>query len=136
MKLTQYFFKFFFLVSISFSQIVDVFISDWYIGYRSSPTYNAALELYNPKDEPIDLSNYILRRTQNGSHWMETSWIRLEGILPANSTSVISRDASDQSLKEYADFLDPDEFLKHTGDDGFKVTTICLLYTSPSPRDA
>ena len=36
---------------------IDLFISDWYIGYRSSPTYNAALELYNPKDEPIDLSN-------------------------------------------------------------------------------
>ena len=32
----------------------DLFISDWYIGYRSSPTYNAAVELYNPKEEPID----------------------------------------------------------------------------------
>ncbi len=106
---------------------IDLFISDWYVGYRGNPIYNTAVELYNPKSEPIDLSNYILRRTSNGSHWMETSWIRLEGILPANSTYVISREASDQSLKDYADFLDPNEFLKHTGDDGFKVTTIEYL---------
>ena len=39
--------------------LFDLFISDWYIGYRSSPTYNAAVELYNPKEEPVDLSNYI-----------------------------------------------------------------------------
>ena len=58
---------------------------------------------------------------------METSWIRLDGILPANSTYVISREASDQSLKDCANFLDPDEFLKHTGDDGFKITTIEYL---------
>ena len=106
---------------------LDLFISDWYVGFRGNPTYNTAVELYNPKSEPIDLSNYILRRTSNGSHWMETSWIRLDGILPANTTYVISRQASDESLRECADFLDPDEFLKHTGDDGFKITTIEYL---------
>ena len=31
------------------------------------------------KSEPIDLSNYILRRTSNGSHWMKQT-VRLEGI--------------------------------------------------------
>ena len=106
---------------------LDLFISDWYVGFRGNPTYNTAAEIYNPKNEPVDLSNYILRRTSNGSHWMETSWIRLDGILPANSTYVISREASDQSLKDCANFLDPDEFLKHTGDDGFKITTIEYL---------
>ena len=50
---------------------LDLFISDWYVGFRKF----TAVELYNPKSEPIDLSNYILRRTSNGSHWMETSWI-------------------------------------------------------------
>ena len=106
---------------------LDLFISDWYVGFRGNPTYNTAVELYNPKSEPIDLSNYILRRTSNGSHWMETSWIRLDGILPANTTYVISREASDQSLKDCANYLDPNEFLKHTGDDGFKITTIEYL---------
>ena len=106
---------------------IDLFISDWYIGYRSSPTYNAALELYNPKDEPIDLSNYILRRTQNGSHWMESSWIRLDGVLPPNSTYVVTRQASDESIQNCADFVEPDEFLKHNGDDGIKITHIGYL---------
>ena len=106
---------------------LDLFISDWYVGFRGSPTYNTAVELYNPKNESINLSNYVIRRTSNGSHWMETSWVRLDGILPANSTYVISREASDQSLKDYADFLDPDDFLKHTGDDGFKITTLEYL---------
>ncbi len=106
---------------------IDLFISDWYIGHRSSPTYNAALELYNPKEEPIDLSNYILRRTQNGSHWMETSWIRLEGILPPQTTYVLTRSASDQSLQDCADLVEPDDFLKHNGDDGIKVTNIAYL---------
>ena len=105
----------------------DLFISDWYIGYRSSPTYNAAVEMYNPKEEPIDLSNYILRRTQNGSHWMESSWIRLDGILPPNSTYVLTRAASDLALQNCADMVEPDEFLKHNGDDGFKITHIGYL---------
>ncbi len=106
---------------------IDLFITDWYIGYRSSPTYNAAVELYNPKEEPIDLSNYILRRTQNGSHWMETSWIRLDGILPPQTTYVVTRSASDQSIQDCSDLIEPDEFLKHNGDDGFKVTHIGYL---------
>ena len=106
---------------------LDLFISDWYIGYRSSPTYNAAVELYNPKEDPIDLSNYILRRTQNGSHWMETSWIRLDGILPPNSTYVLTRASSDLALQNCADMVEPDEFLKHNGDDGFKITHIGYL---------
>ena len=106
---------------------LDLFISDWYIGHRSSPTYNAAVELYNPKEDPIDLSNYILRRTQNGSHWMETSWIRLDGILPPNSTYVLTRASSDLALQNCADMVEPDEFLKHNGDDGFKITHIGYL---------
>ena len=106
---------------------LDLFISDWYIGYRGSPTYNAAVELYNPKEDPIDLSNYILRRTQNGSHWMESSWIRLDGILPPNSTFVLTRAASDVSIQNCSDMVEPDEFLKHNGDDGFKVTHIGYL---------
>ena len=111
---------------------LDLFISDWYIGYRGSPTYNAAVELYNPKEEPIDLSNYILRRTQNGSHWMESSWIRLSGILPPNSTYVLSRAASDLALQNCADLVEPDDFLKHNGDDGFKITHIGYLPESLS----
>ena len=83
--------------------------------------------MYNPTSQPIDLSNYILRRTQNGSHWLSTSWIRLSGILPPNETYVLTRQASDASLQECADLSEPDDFLKHNGDDGFKITHIGYL---------
>ena len=111
---------------------VDLFISDWYIGYRSNPTYNNLIELYNPKSEPINLSNYIIRRTSNGSHWMESSWVRLSGVLPAQTTYVITRASADISMTSVADYIDPDEFFKHNGDDGFAITSIEHLPVSLS----
>ena len=58
---------------------------------------------------------------------MESSWIRLDGVLPPNSTYVITRQASDESIQNCADFIEPDEFLKHNGDDGIKITHIGYL---------
>ena len=63
---------------------------------------------------------------------MESSWIRLEGILPPNSTYVLTRAASDLALQNCADMVEPDEFLKHNGDDGFKITHIGYLPESLS----
>tara|TARA_B100000900_G_scaffold399757_1_gene402661 strand:- start:377 stop:1210 length:834 start_codon:yes stop_codon:yes gene_type:complete len=58
---------------------------------------------------------------------MESSWIRLDGILPPNSTYVLTRAASDLALQNCSDMVEPDEFLKHNGDDGFKITQIGYL---------
>ena len=58
---------------------------------------------------------------------MESSWIRLDGVLPPNSTYVVTRQASDESIQNCADFVEPDEFLKHNGDDGIKITHIGYL---------
>ena len=58
---------------------------------------------------------------------MESSWIRLDGVLPPNSTYVVTRQASDESIQNCADFIEPDEFLKHNGDDGIKITHIGYL---------
>ena len=63
---------------------------------------------------------------------MESSWIRLSGILPPNSTYVLSRAASDLALQNCADLVEPDDFLKHNGDDGFKITHIGYLPESLS----
>ena len=54
---------------------LDLFISDWYIGYRSSPTYNAAVELYNPKK--IRLIYLIIFFDE---HKMEVTGWRLAGL--------------------------------------------------------
>ena len=39
--------QFIFFSSLAQSQIVDLFISDWYIGYRGDGTYNNVIELYS-----------------------------------------------------------------------------------------
>ena len=72
MKLKKYFFNLFFLLSCSFGQIVDVFISDWYIGWRGDGVYNNLVEIYNPKEDTVNLADYLFRRTQNGSGWLST----------------------------------------------------------------
>ena len=69
MKSKSYLFSFFLFTSISFAQIVDVFFSDYYIGWRGGGIYNNLFELYNPKEDTIDLADYVIRRSQIGSEW-------------------------------------------------------------------
>ena len=69
MKSISYLFSFFLFTSISFAQIVDVFFSDYYIGWRGGGIYNNLFELYNPKEDTSDLADYVIRRSQNGSEW-------------------------------------------------------------------
>ena len=61
------FFIFLFCFSSVKSQVVDLFISDWYIGWRGDGVYNNLVELYNPKEDTINLTDYLFRRTQNGN---------------------------------------------------------------------
>ena len=44
----------------TFSQIVDIFFSDYYIGWRGGGIYNNLFELYNPKEDTIDLADYVI----------------------------------------------------------------------------
>ena len=65
-------FIFLFCFSSVKSQVVDLFISDWYIGWRGDGVYNNLVELYNPKEDTINLTDYLFRRTQNGSDWLSS----------------------------------------------------------------
>ena len=140
MKLLQNLFKIFLFISISLAQIVDVFISDWYIGWRGDGVYNNLVEIYNPKEDTVSLADYLFRRTQNGSGWLSTDpdhFMRVAGIIPPGETFAFTRAAADPTVVECANrtydggepagYVDPDAFMKHNGN--------CLLYTSPSPRD-
>ena len=69
MKSFNHLFSLLLFTSISFSQIVDVFFSDYYIGWRGSGVYNNLFELYNPKEDTVNLADYVIRRSQNGSEW-------------------------------------------------------------------
>ena len=56
-------FKRYFLICSLFLSAVtgqDLFISDWYAGIREAPVYSQMIELYNPTDSDIDLSDYAL----------------------------------------------------------------------------
>ena len=93
--------SFIFIISTSYAQVVDLFISDWYIGWRGDGVYNNLVELYNPKEDTINLADYLFRRTQNGSGWLSTDadhMIRLSGIIPPGGTFAITRAAADEAL--------------------------------------
>lgn len=82
-----------FIPYIAFSQeCVEIFISEYVEGTFN----NKAIELYNPTDQEIDLSNYRLFRYSNGSTSAgATKQIDLGGIMPPISCYVIVIDKTD-----------------------------------------
>ena len=85
MKLLQNLLTFIFFISISLAPFVDEFISVWYIGWRGVGVYNNLVEIYNPKEDTVNLADYLFRRTQNGSGWLSTDpdhFMRVAGIIP------------------------------------------------------
>ena len=128
------FIVFLFCLSSVKSQVVDLFISDWYIGWRGDGVYNNLVELYNPKEDTINLADYLFRRTQNGSDWLSSDpdhMIRMSGIIPPGGTFAITRAAANEALVNCANqttsggdaagYVDPDAFLKQNGNDAFGV---------------
>lgn len=79
----------------SFSQeleCVEIFISEYVEGWSN----NKAIELYNPTNESIDLSNYRLERYSNGSTVADANQrLPLSGIMPPISCWVIVLDKRD-----------------------------------------
>ena len=84
-----------FISSMLFSQeCVTIFISEYVEGWSN----NKAIELYNPTDESIDLSNYRLERFSNGSSSSAANQkLVLSGIMPPLSVYVIVIDQRDTS---------------------------------------
>ena len=130
------FYKTNFLITItsSFLFCQDPIISVWYIGTRVSGggPYNHYIELYNPTEQPIDLSQYALIKGHGQSNnveqqagWGNTlansgvSFNRLPSfnLFPGQSYG-ISRDVSHVSLQNHADLILEDEgVLSVSGDD-------------------
>lgn len=130
------FYKTFFLIISTTSYLFcqDPIISVWYIGTRVSGggPYNHYIELYNPTEEPIDLSQYALIKGHGQSNSVEqqagwgntlansgVSFNRLPGfILFPGQSYGISRDVSHESLQNHADLILEDEgILSVSGDD-------------------
>lgn len=84
-----------FISGIVFSQdpeCVEIFISEYIEGWSN----NKAIELYNPTNEEVDLSNYRLERYSNGSTVAGADkQLNLSGVMPPISCYVIVIDKRD-----------------------------------------
>ncbi|MCF7826785.1 MAG: T9SS type A sorting domain-containing protein [Candidatus Marinimicrobia bacterium] len=126
-KLLQALLLFVMLISVGLSQ--DPIISIYYIGTRESPVYNHYLEIYNPTDQIIDLSQYAIikghgQSDATGYGWGNeapnsgVSFYRLAGTLFPGGSFGMSRDVSHASLQNISDVVFEDEcVLAISGDD-------------------
>jgi len=76
----------FFASTFSYAQnCSDLFISEYVEGWSN----NKAVEIYNPTDDPIDLSQYMIIRYSNGStSATSANAVQLDGILGAKDVHV------------------------------------------------
>ena len=85
-----------FLISgINAQNCTDLFISEYVEGSYN----NKAIELYNPTNEAVDLSNYSLSRWSNGSQQPLTTV--LSGTIAANDAFVVGLDKRDPNGEGY-----------------------------------
>ena len=83
---------------LSSSQCTDLFISEYIEGWSN----NKAIELYNPTDAAVDLSDYRLERYSNGATAAQDNQkVNLSGTLEANSVVVIVLDKQDPDGVDY-----------------------------------
>jgi endonuclease YncB( thermonuclease family) len=88
--------------------------------YVEGSAYNRALELYNPTEGIVDMSQYAIRIYEDGSETVYTE-VLLEGMLPALETHVLAHALADAFLTSKADALSA--LLAFNGND-----TIALVY--------
>lgn len=75
-----------FTVGSTFAQDCSkIFISEYVEGWSN----NKALEIYNPTNQPVDLSEYVVARYSNGSNTATVSnAVQLSGIIPPHDVYV------------------------------------------------
>ncbi len=87
----------------------DLFFSE----YIEGSSYNKALEIYNPTDATIDLSEYQLWQISNGGDWPEYT-VDISGQLAPGDVFVVCHEDADPAMTAHADLLIT---LYHNGDD-------------------
>ncbi len=95
------------------AQCTELFFSE----YCEGSSQNKALEIYNPTQNPIDLSQYVIRRYSNGS-FTATESLTLSGTLAPSDVVVIANGPLDSA-----------------GGFGAVVTALYALADIPSPGD-
>ena len=102
----------------SYGQYSDLFISM----YAEGSSSNKFIEIYNGTGSSIDLSNYMIKGTNNGGDWKEARNLNLTGSITDGDVYVIAADQADASILAVADLsLSYESALHYNGDDAIAL---------------
>ena len=102
----------------SYGQYSDLFISV----YAEGSSSNKFIEIYNGTGSSIDLSNYMIKGTNNGGDWKEARNLSLTGSISDGDVYVIAADQADASILAVADLsLSYESALHYNGDDAIAL---------------
>ncbi len=83
------------LSQTAFSQCSELFFSEYVEGNQS----NKSLEIYNPTNSPINLSNYQIHRWNNGADVRDETYTQvLSGTIPAKGAWVLVKDTNSTEI--------------------------------------
>ena len=106
------------LTGASFGQYSDLFISM----YAEGSSNNKFIEIYNGTGSSIDLSDYMIKGSNNGGDWKAERDVALTGTLVDGEVYVISTDAADAAILAVADLTLPYESpIHYNGDDAIAI---------------
>ena len=102
------------------NEVVNLYFSE----YAEGSSNNKYVEIYNASSMSVDLSNYQIKGTNNGTAWGDNGEreLSLTGTLASNSVYIISTDVADQSILNKADLSLPYESPVHyNGNDAIGI---------------
>jgi len=103
------------ICSLAIGQTTDLFLSEYAEGSEGSNKY---IEIYNGTGSDIDLSNYQVWGSNNGSDWKVERQHSLSGTLVNGDVYVIAADAASQAILDEADLaLAYESAVHYNGDD-------------------
>lgn len=98
--------------------VPELFFSE----YATGSSNNKYLEIYNPTDENVDLSNYFVHAgTWSNAGNFSTTDFSLSGILASKEVFVIVNSSAADSLKAVADTIIKSNIVNFNGDDALRL---------------
>ena len=104
--------------NLSFGQYSDLFISM----YAEGSSNNKFIEIYNGTGSDVDLSDYMIKGSNNGNDWKAERDLALTGTLVDGEVYVISTDEADAAILAVADLdLEYESPIHYNGDDAIAL---------------